>query len=44
MTHSERLANVLSSGGAGAVRTVLKRDGATTIEGLTRLGSFREDD
>lgn len=44
VTHSERLAEVVRSTGAGEVRTVLKRDGATTIEGLTLLGSFREDD
>ena len=28
----------------GTVRTVTKQAGATTIEGLTRLGTFREDD
>jgi predicted ATPase len=44
VTHSERLANAVRESGAGAVRTVLKEDGATTIEGLTRLGTFREDD
>lgn len=44
VTHSERLAEVIRRSGAGAVRTVLKRDGATTIEGLTLLGTFRDDD
>jgi predicted ATPase len=44
VTHSERLANAVRETGAGAVRTVLKADGATAIEGLTLLGSFREDD
>jgi predicted ATPase len=44
VTHSERLAQVIRKTGAGEVRTVLKTDGATTIDGLTLLGSFREDD
>lgn len=44
VTHSERLAEVIRQTGAGAVRTVVKRDGATAIEGLTLLGTFREDD
>ena len=44
VTHSERLAEVIRQTGAGAVRTVFKRDGATAIEGLTMLGTFREDD
>ena len=44
MTHSERLAAAIAATGAGAIRTVTKRDGATTIEGLTRLGVFRDDD
>ena len=43
-THSERLAAAIARTGAGAIRTVTKRDGATTIEGLTRLGTFRDDD
>jgi len=43
VTHSERLAQVIEATGAGAVRTVLKRDGATTVEGLTLLGTFRDD-
>jgi predicted ATPase len=44
VTHSERLAAAIAATGAGAIRTVTKRDGATTIEGLTRLGTFRDDD
>jgi hypothetical protein len=30
--------------GAGEVRTVVKDRGATKIEGLTRLGTFRDED
>ena len=44
VTHSERLAAAIADTGAGAVRTVTKHDGATTIEGLTRLGTFRDED
>jgi predicted ATPase len=43
-THSERLAAAVLASGAGVVRTVLKRNGATTVEGLTLLGDFRDDD
>jgi predicted ATPase len=44
VTHSERLAAVIRKAGAGDVRTVVKHNGATTIEGLTLLGTFRDDD
>lgn len=44
VTHSERLAEAIRQSGDGEVRTVLKHNGATTIEGLTILGTFREDD
>ena len=44
VTHSEALAAQIAATTAGTVRTVTKVDGATTIEGLTRLGTFREDD
>lgn len=44
VTHSERLAKAIADTGAGAVRTVVKHDGATTIEGLTLLGTFREEE
>jgi hypothetical protein len=37
------LAQVISATGAGAVRTVIKRDGATTVDGLTLLGTFRDE-
>jgi len=44
VTHSERLAEAIRQSGDGEVRTVLKHNGATTIEGLTLLGTFREED
>jgi len=44
VTHSERLAEAIRHSGDGEVRTVLKHNGATTIEGLTILGTFREED
>jgi predicted ATPase len=44
VTHSQRLADVIDRSGLGAVRQVVKRDGATTVEGLTLMGSFRDDD
>jgi predicted ATPase len=44
VTHSERLAEAIRKSGSGAVRTVSKTAGATTIEGLTLLGTFRDDD
>ena len=44
VTHSERLAEAIRKSGAGEIRTVSKRAGATTIEGLTLLGTFRDDD
>lgn len=44
VTHSERLAQAIEKTGAGAIRTVRKTNGATTIDGLTRLGTFREED
>lgn len=43
VTHSERLAQVIEATGAGAIRRVVKRDGATTVEGLTLLGTFRDE-
>ncbi|MDP1874005.1 AAA family ATPase [Phenylobacterium sp.] len=42
VTHSEGLAQALRD--HGAVRTVCKVDGATTIEGLTLFGAFRDDE
>jgi predicted ATPase len=44
VTHSERLAGVIDATGAGAIRTVRKTNGATTIDGLTMLGTFRDED
>lgn len=44
VTHSERLADAIAKTGAGEIRTVRKKDGATTIDGLTILGTFRDDD
>lgn len=44
VTHSERLASVIDGAGAGAIRTVRKTAGATTIDGLTMLGTFRDED
>lgn len=44
VTHSEPLAAEIAATTVGTVRTVTKQAGATTIEGLTRLGTFREDD
>ena len=44
VTHSERLAQAIDKTGAGAIRTVRKKDGATTIDGLTMLGTFRDED
>lgn len=42
VTHSEALAEAVDTSGAGAVRTVIKQDGATWIEGLNLLGQFGE--
>ena len=44
VTHSERLAKAIGDTTCGAVRAVIKVGGATTIEGLTPLGQFRDDD
>jgi predicted ATPase len=44
VTHSERLAKAIEDTSAGAVRTVIKQKGATTIEGLTLMGTFRDED
>jgi predicted ATPase len=42
VTHSERLAQALKD--HGAVRTVRKVEGATTIDGLTLFGAFKDDE
>ena len=44
VTHSDTLAQQIAAATVGSVRTVTKDEGATTIEGLTLLGTFREDD
>ena len=44
VTHSERLAQAVSAAGGAKVRTVLKADGATTIEGLKAWGEFPDED
>jgi predicted ATPase len=44
VTHSEPFANALAKYGHIEPRTVLKREGATWIEGLKLTGSFREDE
>jgi predicted ATPase len=44
VTHSERLANALTSVGGIAPRTVIKKSGETWIDGLKLSGSFAQDD
>ena len=43
VTHSERLAQAFADAGAVSPRMVIKRDGETWIEGLSRGGGFAED-
>jgi predicted ATPase len=42
VTHSEALAEAVEQSGVGQVRTVIKQDGATWIEGLKLTGEFAE--
>jgi predicted ATPase len=44
VTHSNRLADAVTTTGAGKVRIVVKRSGETQIEGLTRWGAFEDED
>ena len=44
VTHSTRLADAIAVSGAAKVRTVVKDEGATRIEGLKPWGAFEEDD
>jgi predicted ATPase len=44
VTHSERLAQAFVDAGAVTPRTVIKRDGETWIEGLTRGGGFSDEE
>jgi predicted ATPase len=44
VTHSVRLAEAIVATGAGQMRRVVKRDGATQIDGLKAWGAFEEDE
>lgn len=44
VTHSTRLAEAVVAAADAKVRTVVKRDGETQIEGLKRWGEFEEED
>ena len=44
VTHSERLAQALVTHGGVRPRRVIKRDGATWIDGLKRVGDFGDDE
>lgn len=44
VTHSMRLADAVAAHGVGETRTVVKRDGATAIEGLKAWGAFAEEE
>ena len=44
VTHSQPLALAIEATGAGSTRKVVKVGGATTIDGLTLMGQFRDDD
>lgn len=43
VTHSERLAQAVTAAGGVKVRTVVKTDGATTIESLKAWGEFEDE-
>ncbi len=43
VTHSERLAQAVTAAGGAKVRTVVKTDGATTIESLKAWGEFEDE-
>ena len=43
VTHSERLAEAVAALGGAKVRMVMKKDGATMIEGLKPWGEFADD-
>ena len=42
VTHSEALAEAIDQAGTGQVRTVVKKDGASWIEGLRLYGDFAD--
>lgn len=44
VTHSEKLAAAIATEGGPAPRTVIKKDGATWIEGLKLFGAFGDED
>ncbi|HVY35275.1 MAG TPA: AAA family ATPase [Caulobacteraceae bacterium] len=44
VTHSERLAQAVTAAGGAKVRTVVKTDGATMIEGLKAWGEFADEE
>jgi predicted ATPase len=44
VTHSTRLADAVAAQSVGKVRTVVKRGGATEIEGLKLWGAFADDE
>lgn len=44
VTHSERLAAAIEAAGGSSARKVVKRDGATWIEGLNRFGQWEGED
>lgn len=44
VTHSTRLADAVVAAADAKVRTVVKTDGATQIEGLKRWGAFEDDE
>ncbi|ACB93997.1 AAA family ATPase [Beijerinckia indica] len=44
VTHSTRLADAIAATGAGKVRSVMRQDGATQIEGLKGWGTFEDED
>jgi predicted ATPase len=43
VTHSQRLADALAAEAAVTPRTVVKRNGATWIDGLNLAGEFDDD-
>ena len=44
VTHSERLADAIADYGGASPRLVIKRDGATWIDGLKLSGEFADED
>jgi predicted ATPase len=43
VTHSTKLADAVMASGMAKVRTVIKQDGATQIEGLKSWGAFEDE-